>query len=356
MKPTSFLSASAPLLVAAAAVLAVGDLNPPPGAIAATGKSLTELEPRIAINATNTPGNLNSVFRISQPGSYYLTGNLTGVSGKSGIEIAANNVVLDLNGYTLQGVSGSLSGVSVQLAADALTIRDGVVANWGFEGVFQSATCTGALIENVQAIGCSSHGFALAGEATVLSKCNSVSNLGDGFNMGVGCVLTNCTSYSNNGNGIVLSSIGTISDCTVRSNGGHGIRAESNGFAHIANCVVVDNTLDGIRVRIGCMVLNNSCAFNGAGVGSGSNIHVLGSNNRIEGNQCLNADIGVDVDLAGNTILRNTCADNVTNWDIVPNNIYGPIVDRRVPASAAVLGNSAASSLGTTDANANFSY
>jgi hypothetical protein len=40
----------------------------------------------------------------------------------------------------------------------------------------------------------------------------------------------------------------------------------------------------------------------------------------------------------------------------VANNVFGPIIDRSAPASAAVLGNSAASSLGSTDANANFTY
>ena len=42
--------------------------------------------------------------------------------------------------------------------------------------------------------------------------------------------------------------------------------------------------------------------------------------------------------------------------DIVANNICGPIVDRTAPASGAILGSSGVSSLGSTDANANFSH
>src|SRR4029077_17462440 len=70
----------------------------PPGAPAPTMKTLAQIEPRIEINATNPPGDADSSFKITQPGSYYLTGNLTGVASKHGIKIAANDVTLDLMG------------------------------------------------------------------------------------------------------------------------------------------------------------------------------------------------------------------------------------------------------------------
>ncbi|MBN8616615.1 MAG: hypothetical protein J0L92_38875, partial [Deltaproteobacteria bacterium] len=79
----------------------------PAGAVSATMKSLAEVEPRTAINSTNTPGDANSVYRISQPGSYYLTGNVQGALGKSGIQITSSNVTLDLNGFSLEGVAGA---------------------------------------------------------------------------------------------------------------------------------------------------------------------------------------------------------------------------------------------------------
>src|SRR5262245_28304173 len=78
-------------------VAAAGDLNPPPGPVGATMKTLREVEPRTAINATNTPGDAGSLFVITQPGSYYLTGNVT-VNGMAGIKISASNVTIDLNG------------------------------------------------------------------------------------------------------------------------------------------------------------------------------------------------------------------------------------------------------------------
>ncbi|HZJ13677.1 MAG TPA: hypothetical protein VFD27_01440, partial [Chthoniobacteraceae bacterium] len=75
--------------------LAQGPLTPP-GAPAPTMKTLDQIEPRTAINSTNTPGDDDSLFKITQPGSYYLPGNITGVATKHGIEITASDVTLDL--------------------------------------------------------------------------------------------------------------------------------------------------------------------------------------------------------------------------------------------------------------------
>lgn len=92
--------------------------------------------------------------------------------------------------------------------------------------------------------------------------------------------------------------------------------------------------------------------------GGGSSIGILASSsrNRIEGNICTSNAYGFMVNGSNNIIVRNTCSGNTTNWQIGSNNVFGPIVDRRSPGSGSVTGNSAASTLGTTDANANFSY
>src|SRR6185369_7398513 len=97
-----------PVLVAAIVATVVwvnaGNLNPPAGPVASTMKTLSEVEPRIPINATTTPGDADSIFRITQPGSYFLTGNITGVNGKHGIEVAASSVTIDMRGFDLVGV------------------------------------------------------------------------------------------------------------------------------------------------------------------------------------------------------------------------------------------------------------
>ena len=125
MKRTIALAAA--MLVAALAAMPAlaGDLNPPAGPVAPTMKPLTDVEPRIAVNATNTPGNTTNQFIITQPGSYYLTGNIAGVSGKSGILVASNGVTLDLMGFTMVGVSGPVDGITMTGFFENVVIRNG---------------------------------------------------------------------------------------------------------------------------------------------------------------------------------------------------------------------------------------
>ena len=57
------------VVAAATMVSFAGPLDPPAGPVASTYKTLTEVEPRIAINATNTPGDADSIYKVTQPGS-----------------------------------------------------------------------------------------------------------------------------------------------------------------------------------------------------------------------------------------------------------------------------------------------
>ena len=47
---------------------------------------------------------------IDEPGSYFLSRDVTGVAGQNGIIINASDVTIDLNGFALIGVPGSLRG------------------------------------------------------------------------------------------------------------------------------------------------------------------------------------------------------------------------------------------------------
>jgi hypothetical protein len=81
--PVACIAITSTALLAASAILTAGPLGPPAGPVASSYKTLTEVEPRTAINAANTPGDATSLFKITQPGSYYLTGNITGSSSQA---------------------------------------------------------------------------------------------------------------------------------------------------------------------------------------------------------------------------------------------------------------------------------
>ena len=210
-----------------------GPLDPPAGPVAPTFKTLTEVEPRIAINATNTPGTGSNLFTISQPGSYYLTGNITGASGKNAIGISASGVTLDLNGFELIGVSGSFDGVTVQPVSGLrdIVIMNGSATGWGSDGIDlqDSSGIVGCRVEGVRVSGNFTSGirignFTSGSSGCAISQCSASGNPNFGFVAGVGCLLTDCTATGNGSNGINTEESCTIQGCTSSNNGGNCIK------------------------------------------------------------------------------------------------------------------------------------
>lgn len=408
-----------------AAILAVaawwsfaGNLNPPAGEVTPTMKTLTEVEPRIAINATNTPGDATSLYKITQAGSYYLTGNITGVVGKHGIGIAASGVTVDLNGFDLVGVAnmGAFDGVSVTVGGLVnIAVINGSVRSWGGDDIdSQTTAATNCRVADVRVRGGTGNGI-LIGPGSTVTNCSAYQKAGDGISTGTGCTVTNCTAYSNAGDGIRTGSDCNVSNCTSRSNTGNGITTVhgctvtncsvfqnsgngidtgsgctvSNGSAYdnvgsgittdqvgtvtncsaasnsvfgilagdgctVADCTTRGNTQHGIACLVGCVIRGNVCTLNGFN-GDGAGVHVSGGGNRIEGNKCTGADRGIEVNTAGNVITKNVCSGNTTNWSIVVGNAVAPIVQASTNASA-ISGNTYTGNLGSTDSNANFTY
>ena len=197
-----------------------GPLNPPVGAITSTAKPLSEVEPRTAINATNTPGTATCVFRISSAGSYYLTGNVVGVAAKNGIEIAAAGVTLDLNGFQISGAGpDSLVGVLItQSSGTNITVKNGSIRNWGSHGTestynFGNPT-TGVRFLDVQSSLNRGNGFDTWGKS-VFARCVSLENEGTGFYTVGDDSISDCTAGYNTLEGFYINGSSTLSNCTA---------------------------------------------------------------------------------------------------------------------------------------------
>src|SRR5579862_1468165 len=108
------LIAGASMIGAAALVRAAkaGDLTPPPGPIQPTGRALKDVEPRTPVQSL--AGAAGYLYVITQPGSYYLTGDIAVPPNQSAIFVAAapGTVSIDLEGFAIDGGGGGGGGVS----------------------------------------------------------------------------------------------------------------------------------------------------------------------------------------------------------------------------------------------------
>ncbi len=222
---------------AIAAVCLSGDLTPPPGPVAPTMKTLVEVEPRIIVNGVNTPGDADSMFQITAPGSYYLIGNITGVFGLAGIEIDSDGVTLDLMGFHMNGVAGSLAGVSVPVPHENICIRNGSLCGWGDEGV-GAFLATNSELHDLRACGNGLSGLVV-GPGSTVRDCTGESNGGSGVFAGTHSTVRGCVGRMNATYGVAATSVATVSVCAAYQNGDSGIAA---GFGStISFCVAEQN-------------------------------------------------------------------------------------------------------------------
>lgn len=142
---------------------------------------------------TNTPGDADSVYRIVSPGSYYLTGTLFGVVGKHGIEIASSGVTLDLNGFELRGITGTLSGVYASVSnLENIEVRNGSIRYWGSWGIdLATRFAFNCSVSGIRARGNGQDGV-FAGKHTTISDCVAYANGVMGIRTSTGCTVTAC--------------------------------------------------------------------------------------------------------------------------------------------------------------------
>ena len=305
----SFLPALLFLLILPLSIFAQGSLAPLAGP-APTMKTLDQVEARIIINAANTPGDANNQFIINAPGSYYLTGNITGVSGKNCILINASSVTIDLNGFALigSGLAGITSGVSGPVN---IAVRNGSIQSCGGAGVNLTNTY-GPLMEGLSVIYSGSAGMKL-GDGCVVRHCVVRNNASDNIVTGVSANVAHCTAVGSvNGVGIYLQS-GAATDCVVNYNNSYGISAGDNSM--LSHCVATQNVGGGIAGGNGATVVSCAAYRNGGGTGGAFGIVAGNGCNVIDCNTSYNTvQYGILVN-PGSILTRCTASFNTSALD-----------------------------------------
>ncbi len=252
-----------------------------------TMKTLDEVEPRIPIPSVP--------FIIINSGSYYLSANAETTNNMfSGITIWADNVTLDLKGFSLigDGTAGK-HGVFIDGAYDNITIRNGTITNWGGSGV-EGSTATRCRVEDLQVFLNGGSGIDLPGDNQRVTDC-MVNNNGEEFSSVV---------YS------IRIGYNSIATGNIVFRNGYSASSEVYGIYGRFGCVVTGNTVN---------YNGYSASINVYGIKVGDGSTVIGNTSRSNGNNAVNV-YGITTG-SGCTVVSNTSCYNGNS--ATGSNIYG---------------------------------
>ncbi len=276
-----------------------------------TMKTLAQIEPRIPISSLP--------FTVTKSGSYYLTTNLTVASG-SGITVNADDVSLDLGGWTLASSAGS--SVGILSFSTNLFVRNGTVRGFGIGLQLNFASET--KVERVNAVDNSSVGI-FVGDKSAVIDCTAIRNGGRGIDAGAHCQIRSCRSYENGGVGIFTLDSCVIQDsiagtnslggfqvgkgvslrgCVAHNNSGAGISAGESAL--VSDCSAKNNVNGGMNTGAGSFVRDSLAANNlSHGFSSGAGSHYA------QVNAIGNSSNGINLFYNGGLIERSMVISNM---------------------------------------------
>lgn len=281
-------------------------------------------------------------YTISTSGSYFITNTLI---GGGGIDITADNVTLDLMGFSLQGNNAADYGIYLSGRSN-ITIKNGTIRDYGYAGIYQG-TSTGSFVtlEHIKVLNNGTLGSSVAysgiflgGRNHHVENCTAGSNGGYGIYVYEGSIVKNNIAFGNAGAYGIFGGSGThivknvahsnasnygiyggaanlIKENSVYSNSNWGIFA-STGSIVKDNVIVGNNKLNivsqgGMRISYDTQVTGNTLEENRQ-----SNIYVYGDDNVLENNLVVGSTNGIFFNNSGNFYANNRASGNVSNYEL----------------------------------------
>lgn len=255
-------------------------------AAAAQGDGVVGIDQRAAmsgrVTTADTPG---FPVTIMQPGSYRLESNLiVPDAATTAIEITADNVTLDLNGFSIIGPNHCTPNPLHCTFTGGAGIGIKAVSATGFSPA-------NIRVMNGTVRGMGGHGIRMMGDGTVVERVFAISNGGPGIVVGQGSVIDSVASLNASGAALV----GLI----------------------VRGCTATNNVF-GIFIRPGGVGIGNTAMNNAAG-------GISVNNASAKGNTAMsNGDYGFDAtcpsSLEGNTSTRNGINFRTSGVCVMANN------------------------------------
>lgn len=237
---------AASLVCAGSARSLAGPLDPPPGPVAPTYKTLDQVRPGTPIDSLP--------FTVTSPGAYYLTANLEYQAAGPAITIDAPDVTLDLSGFTLSGpgpAEPGNDGVFTTPAGSNFRLSSGSIRNFN---IAVNAPTRDAQILGLRVSG-NTHGIVAA--AILISECTAFENAGVGITTvpsqyvipdfgpvsSGSAVVERCSAVANGEAGYLIGEGTLLVDSSASVNKRFGIN--STGPCRIQRCTVTGTVEDG---------------------------------------------------------------------------------------------------------------
>jgi hypothetical protein len=212
-----------------------------------------------------TPGDTaNFPVTIDQPGSYRLTGNLTVPDANtSAIEVEADNVRIDLNGFSIlgptvcgfSGCSPTGGGMGIEGSnVEGLSVSNGTIQGMGDTGIQLTVGSGSSRIERVRAVSNGRVGIS-PGSESLVTHCTANNNGLTGISVGGQSVVSHNIANDNQGTGVVSAGIRLgLGSIGIQNT---AYRNDNDGIACSGRCTVLGNNV-GNNSAFGLVLGSNS--------------------------------------------------------------------------------------------------